>query len=104
MSNSHYANGIVLIGTKQINLATDSLKVQMLAGTSSLSPLVTYTPTLATDQFYSDIPSGALIGSPVALTGQSFAAVLNGSAYAGVFDATDVMVKVQVSEPDALLL
>jgi hypothetical protein len=73
MAASLYDTGRNAFATGGINWTADTIKVALLGAS--------YTPNMATDQFYSTI-SANVIGTPVALA--------NKTASAGVCDADDV--------------
>ena len=62
--NSAYGLGFQRILEGSIAWLTDTIKVQFLDSTH-------YTPALSTDQFLSDIPGAALVGSPQALASKT---------------------------------
>jgi hypothetical protein len=72
MSNAVYDKGREAFGNGGINWVSDTIKIVLLDAT--------YTPNLATDQYYSQI-SSAVVGSPVTLGGKT--------NVGGVMDAND---------------
>lgn len=66
MANSLYAKGRELFLEGGCNALTDTLKISLVS--------TTYTPNLATDQFYNVIPGGAIVAAGVALTSRTGAA------------------------------
>lgn len=75
MANAMYAKGLEAFLTGQINWESDTIKAVLV-------DLNLYTPNLNTDQFLSDIPSGARVSTSPALSSKS--------ASNGVADAADV--------------
>jgi hypothetical protein len=75
MSNALYGKGRQKFGEAAIHWVNDTIKAQLV-------DLGAYTLSIDVDEFISDIPSGAKIGSPVTLSsGKSFTL--------GVADAAD---------------
>lgn len=73
-----------------INLLSDTIKVVFIDDAD-------YTPNFTTDQFYSDVPAAAKVGTPVALA--------NKSTTDGVFDADDpTFVSVSGDQCESLLV
>jgi hypothetical protein len=75
MANALYDKGREAFGNAAINWGSDTIKC-ILVDTAS------YTVNLATDQFLSIIPGGAIIGTPVTLASKTNTA--------GVMDAADI--------------
>lgn len=72
-----YGKGRQKFGDGAINWTGDTIRAQLI-------DLAAYTPSQDVDEFLADIPAGARIGSPVALTGKT--------NVLGVLDATDVSI------------
>lgn len=77
MASAMYGKGREKFGNGAINWGADTIKAQLV-------DLGAYTPSLDVDEFLTDIPSGALIG-----TAQTLASKTN---VLGVLDAADVSV------------
>lgn len=73
MANVLYVKGKERIGRAQVNLETANIKAALVKNS--------YAQNLTTDEFYTSI-SAYVLGTPVALTGKTFAS--------GIFDADDV--------------
>jgi hypothetical protein len=75
MSSGFYTKAKEALLNGGINLETDTIKVLLIDDGS-------YTPNYSTDQYLSDVPGGARIGTAQTLSNKTFTG--------GVFDADDV--------------
>ena len=73
MSNAMYDKGREAFGNGAINWVADTIKAVLI-------DLAAYTPNLATDQFLSVVPGGALIGAAVTLASKTNVAGVCGAA------------------------
>ena len=89
MANALYAKAKEKFLSGAIDLLTDDIKVSAVDGAD-------YTPDLNADEFFDDIPSGAIVDTTANLSGKSVTG--------GVFDASDVTLTSVSGDPFEMLV
>jgi len=89
MANSLYDKGREAFLTGAINWSSDTIKVVLVDGAD-------YTVNLSTDQYLSDVPSGARVATSSALGSKT--------TTAGVADAADVTLTAVTGDPSEALV